>query len=167
MESRKRLQGPQHVSPRRSDVVRWSWPVGVEERLVPRWRTACLVCSAQVWEQQCPTWNAISRAWSPSTTTCSTSAVRARPSNAISEQSTSSTVWEGLRPHLVHDIGAVDFDGDFADADLAGNLLFMRPSVTRLISSRSRAVSVSKLVRNCCHCSFLFAPDADPLSSAS
>jgi hypothetical protein len=41
----------------------------------------------------------------------------------MSEQSTSSAVWEGLRPHLVHDIGAVDFDGDFADADLAGNLL--------------------------------------------
>lgn len=38
----------------------------------------------------------------------------------MSEQSTSNTVWEGLRPHLVH---AVDFDGDFVDADLAGYLL--------------------------------------------
>jgi hypothetical protein len=30
---------------------------------------------------------------------------------------------QGLRPHLVHDIGAVDFDTDFADAGLVGNLL--------------------------------------------
>jgi hypothetical protein len=69
---------------------------------------------------------------------------------------------QGLRPHLVHDIGAVDFDTDFADAGLVGNLLVHETVSDQLISSRSRGVSVSKLVRNCCHCSFLFAPDAIP-----
>jgi hypothetical protein len=58
----------------------------------------------------------------------------------MSEQSTSSTVWEGLRPHLVHDIGAVDF------AFASRQLFEIRPLIA------VTALSFSGLMRSLVEC---------------
>ena len=45
------------------------------------------------------------------------------------------------RPHFLHDVTAMNFDGFFRYAQRVGDLLVKHPVTTRAITSRSRAVS--------------------------
>jgi hypothetical protein len=50
--------------------------------------------------------------------------------------------------HLSHDLAAMDFTSDLADADLVAICLLRRPVTTMAITSRSRRVRVSKARQN-------------------